>query len=76
MARGRMVRVGDATFRPQGVEGMNLIVRRDHILCTVCYAIEPINCGESGTPMPALLIAYRGAIRRHPPEKHEKPFGT
>ena len=41
-----------------------LLVRKDHILCTVCFNAEPISAGN-GTPMSALLIAYEGCVRRH-----------
>jgi hypothetical protein len=55
-----------------GVEGTNLIVRKDGVLCTVCGEIEPVHPGESGTPLASLLIGYKGVIRRHPPERHER----
>ena len=50
-------------------EGANLLVRRDGLLCTVCGELEPIHPGD-GTPLPAMLHAFKSATRRHPQAKH------
>lgn len=39
-----------------------LIVRKEHIICTVCFSVELINAGE-GTTMSALLVAYEGCVK-------------
>lgn len=48
----------------------HIIIRRDHVLCTVCFDIEPIHCG-SGTPMDTLIYAYQIFAQRHPRQAHE-----
>ena len=49
---------------------INLIARRDGLLCCICGDTEPIHAGD-GTPLPTLLIAYTDAQRRHPNKPHE-----
>lgn len=50
-----------------------LLVRKDHIFCTRCFAIEPIHPGD-GTPISTYIIALQEASRRHPNKIHENPF--
>lgn len=57
--------------RGRSVGGAHLVVRKDGVLCTVCFEIEPVHPGESGTPLPSLLVGYDGVMKRHPPSKHE-----
>jgi len=49
----------------------HLIARKDGVLCTVCGAIEPVGPGESGTPIPSLVLGYEGCKRRHPRRPHK-----
>lgn len=52
-----------------------LIVRKDHLFCTKCFAIEPVHPGD-GTPISTFLMALQDAARRHPDKPHEDPFKT
>lgn len=51
----------------------HLIVRRDGVLCTICYCLEPVHPGD-GTSMDTFLMGLEGTARRHPPEEHGNPF--
>lgn len=42
----------------------HLLVRRDHVLCTICAAIEPINVGD-GMPVPTFILALQRVGRIH-----------
>lgn len=53
---------------------MCLIVRTDHVFCSVCGCIESIHAGD-GTPIDSYLSALNDAKRRHSKKKHENPFG-
>jgi len=50
----------------------HLIVRRDHILCTICKTAIPIHPGD-GTPLGSYLMALKGAILGHPVKEHTCP---
>lgn len=49
---------------------MHLQFRKDHAVCFVCGAIEPIHPGESGWQIGAFVHAADGMLRRHPPTPH------
>lgn len=50
-----------------------LLVKKDHVFCTVCMICEPINAGD-GTPINSFLEALISAKRRHPKKYHDNPF--
>lgn len=58
---------------PERVARTHLIVRKDGVLCCLCYCFEPVHPGH-GTPMDTLLIAFDGVARRHPPREHRNPY--
>lgn len=43
---------------------MNILIRKEHVLCTHCMKTEPINAGN-GTPADTLILAYQSVIQRH-----------
>jgi len=49
----------------------HLLVRKEHILCTWCFGIEPVHPG-SGVPMNALLLGYAAVFERHQPKPHPR----
>lgn len=51
-----------------------LIVRHEHLFCTLCYCVEPINPGVSGTPINTYILALQMAAARHPNKPHADPF--
>lgn len=52
---------------------MSLIVRKENVICTTCYCIEPIHTGD-GTPIEAYLIALQDCKERHSKPKHKNPY--
>jgi len=50
-----------------------LIVRKDHVACTVCGCIEPIHPGD-GTPIDTFILALEIAKMRHPAFSHPNPY--
>jgi len=53
-------------------DNAHLIVRKDHVLCTICGCIEPVHPGD-GTPLPTFVIALMLLVGRHPQTKHADP---
>lgn len=50
-----------------------LIVRTDHVFCSICMTCEPIHAGD-GTPIDSMLEALISCKHRHPNKPHENPF--
>jgi hypothetical protein len=42
----------------------HLIVRKDHSLCTNCFKIEPVHCGD-GTALDTMIMGYEFLALRH-----------
>lgn len=61
--------------RARGPAGENLIAKANGVLCTICGILEPVHVGESGTPLPSLLVGYEAVARRHPNAAHAKEWG-
>lgn len=49
----------------------HLLVRKDHVACTICGEIVPVHPGD-GTPMTSFLLGLARVLGMHPSRKHER----
>jgi uncharacterized protein YuzE len=61
--------VGDKEITAKRAPADHLIVRKEHVLCTVCKEMIPINPGH-GTPASTFIMAIDALLIQHPAKPH------